>query len=64
MSSVYLRLLAEVSERGQTMPEHMEQVLPDFRHELPTIGGQRDLLLIPLTQETVDRYTPQTYRAE
>ena len=37
---------------------------PDAWHDLPTIGGPRGLMLIPLTQEAVDWYTPQTYHVE
>ena len=37
---------------------------PGEWHELPTTGGERGLMLIPLTQEAVDRYSPQTYHVE
>ena len=36
---------------------------PDVWHELPTTGGDRGLMLIPLTQEAVKKYTPDWYRA-
>ena len=37
---------------------------PGEWHELLTTGGERGLMLIPLTQEAVDRYSPQTYHVE
>ena len=37
---------------------------PNEWHELPTTGGERGLMLIPRTQEAVDRYSPQTYHVE
>ena len=32
---------------------------PRVWHELPTTGGERVLMLIPLTEEAVERYTPK-----
>ena len=32
---------------------------PRVWHELPTTGGERGLMLIPLTEEAVERYTPK-----
>ena len=37
---------------------------PGEWHELSTTGGERRLMLTPLTQEAVDRYSPQTYHVE
>ena len=39
---------------------------PDVWHELPVTdpGNPRALMLIPLTQEAVERYSPQTYHVE
>ena len=36
---------------------------PDIWHELPTTGGDRGLMLIPLTKEAVRKYTPEGCKA-
>ena len=36
---------------------------PNVWHELPTTGGDRGLMLIPLTKEAVEKYIPEWYRA-
>ena len=37
---------------------------PRVWHELPTTGGERGLMLIPLTEEAVERYTPKNRNVE
>ena len=36
---------------------------PDVWHELPTTGGDRGLMLIPLTKEAVEKYSPEWHKA-
>ena len=36
---------------------------PEIWHELPSTGGEKCLILIPLTKEAVEKYTPEWYRA-
>ena len=36
---------------------------PGVWHELPTTGGERGLILIPLTQEAVEKYSPEQQQA-
>ena len=37
---------------------------PNVWHNLPTTGGDRGLMLIPLTREAVERYSTDVYRVE
>ena len=37
---------------------------PNIRHNLPTTGGDRGLMLIPLTKEAVEIYSSETYHVE
>ena len=32
-------------------------------HELPTTGGDKGLMLIPLRKEAVEKYTPEWHKA-
>ena len=36
---------------------------PQVWHELPTTGGDRGLMLIPLTKEAVEKYSPEQHKA-
>ena len=36
---------------------------PNVWHELPTTGGDRGLMLIPLTKEAVEKYSPEWHKA-
>ena len=36
---------------------------PGVWHELPTTGGDRGLMRIPLTQEAVEKYSPERHQA-
>ena len=37
---------------------------PNVWHSLPTTGGDRGLMLIPLTKETDEKYPMETYHVE
>ena len=36
---------------------------PDVWHQLPTTGGERGLMLIPLAREAVEKYPPEPHQA-